>query len=134
MDCPRCHLSLMTTDYEGVEVDMCSQCWGFWLDSGELEQILERRTLEFTPDERRQILDARTAFSTGPTDPAPCPKCGKTMNRLSYDESVHLVIDQCRDHGVWLDTGEIKKIQAIADRSEAIHRMLLTKLGIIPGA
>ena len=32
------------------------------------------------------------------------------------------------------DEERLAAIQAIADRSEAIHRMLLTKLGIIPGA
>ena len=130
MQCPRCQLPLSTVIYEGVETDMCEQCWGFWLDSGELEQILERRVLEFSDEEQRQILDVRKAPAKGPLDPAPCPKCGEVMKRAVYNMSVCLVIDVCSQHGVWLDTGEIKTVQALAEKSANIHRMLLKKLGM----
>ena len=63
-------------------------------------------------------------------DPAPCPKCATIMKREHYDESVQLVIDVCPEHGVWLDTGEIKKVQAVAEKSQNIHRMLIKKLGL----
>ena len=130
MNCPRCALPLKTLDYEGVETDMCESCWGFWLDTGELEQILTNRGLEFSEEEREAILDLRGASNPGATDPASCPKCGSVMRRAHYDESVHLVLDECPDHGVWLDTGEIKKVQALAERHIGVHRMLLRKLGL----
>jgi hypothetical protein len=41
------------------------------------------------------------------------------------------VIDKCPDHGTWLDTGEIKKVQAVAERSAVVHKLLLKKLGLI---
>ena len=78
----------------------------------------------------QQILDVRTAPLTGPADPAPCPKCGSIMQRAHYDSSVHLIIDRCLEHGVWLDTGEIKKVQALAEKSAGIHCMLVKKLGL----
>ncbi len=130
MDCPRCRLPLKKVDYEGVETDMCESCWGFWLDTGELEQVLARKRLEFSNAEREAILDVRTASRGGPTEPAPCPVCSTTMERLHYDESVHLIIDRCAQHGAWLDTGEIKKVQALAEKSMAVHRMLIKKLGL----
>jgi Zn-finger nucleic acid-binding protein len=129
MKCPRCKLPLLKTDYEGVETDMCSTCWGFWLDRGELEDVLDKRDMSFSESERRTILDLKSASDPGPTAPAPCPKCGQVMKRFHYDEAVHLVIDRCEDHGIWLDTGEIKKVQALAERSEAVHKLLLRKLG-----
>ncbi len=132
MLCPRCRLTLHPVDYEGVEVDMCDGCWGFWLDSGELEELIEKRDLTFTPEERAVILDVRGASKTGPTAPAACPVCRKTMRRVHYDSVVHLVIDRCPDHGVWLDTGEIKKVQALAEGSREYHRLFLQKLGLIP--
>jgi Zn-finger nucleic acid-binding protein len=134
MKCPRCNVPLQKVDYEGVETDMCDQCWGFWLDTGELEQVLDRKKFVFSEKERKQILDLMSASDQGPTEPAPCPRCGETMERFHYDESVHLVIDRCDEHGVWLDTGEIKKVQAVAETSGAIHRMLLRKLGALAGA
>ncbi len=130
LNCPRCKLPLRNVDYEGVEVDVCDACWGFWLDTGELEEILANRTFEFSDEEREQILNLRDASSTGTQEPAPCPKCGTEMARAHYDESVHVVIDQCSSHGVWLDTGEIKKVQALAEKSAGVHRMLVRKLNL----
>lgn len=134
MNCPRCKLSLRKVDYEGVEVDMCDTCWGFWLDTGELEDVLEKRNLSFSKDERKAILDLKAASKKGPTAPAPCPKCEKVMKRAHYDSVVHLVIDRCEEHGVWLDTGEIKKVQALAEKSQEVHKLLLKKLGLISQA
>ena len=131
MDCPRCRLALRRVDYEGVEADLCDECWGMWLDTGELEEILAKRSFEFNETEREQILDLMDASSAGPTDPAPCPRCGKTMRRRVYDEAVRIVLDGCPEHGVWLDTGEIKKVQAVAEKSGAVHKLLLRKLGML---
>jgi len=131
MKCPRCKLPLRQVEYEGVETDMCDACWGFFLDTGELEEILEKRALTFSKEEKKQVLDIRTASATGPTAPAPCPKCGEIMKRVHYDQAVHLVIDRCDEHGIWLDTGEIKRVQALAEKSEALHKLLLKKLGAL---
>lgn len=130
MNCPRCHLSLVPVDYDGVQVDLCEQCWGMWLDRGELKQMFGAGQLDFSKEERERILDVRKAWDQGPEEPAACPKCGKKMQRLSYDASVHLMIDRCPQHGTWLDTGEIKKVKAIAEKSRAVHRLLLEKLGL----
>ena len=61
MNCPRCRLALRRQDYEGVETDVCDSCWGFWLDTGEFEDILERRDLSFSDEEREAILNLRSA-------------------------------------------------------------------------
>lgn len=42
MNCPRCNVTLLMTDRQGVEIDYCPQCRGIWLDRGELEKIIER--------------------------------------------------------------------------------------------
>ena len=132
MNCPRCKLPLRKMNYEGVDTDMCDSCWGFFLDAGKLEEVLTRHQFSFSREEQKEILDVRSGAKTGPTAPAPCPQCGQTMKRFHFDQSVHLVIDRCEDHGIWLDTGEIKKVQALAEKSQAIHKLLLKKLGLIP--
>lgn len=131
MLCPRCRLPLRTVEYEGVEADMCDACWGFWLDCGELEEVIRNQDLSFSTQERDRILDVRGASAAGPTEPAPCPECGRVMSRVHYDSMIHLIIDRCQDHGVWLDTGEIKKVQALAARHGEYHTILLKKLGLI---
>ncbi|MEM7167833.1 MAG: zf-TFIIB domain-containing protein [Planctomycetota bacterium] len=131
MDCPRCELGLAKTDYEGVAVDMCNECLGVWLDNGELQLILDLDRFQFSAAEKAALLDPNRHLRPGPTEPAACPRCGETMRQQHYDAAVHLIIDQCRKHGVWLDTGEIKQVQAISEQSQAIHRMLLQKLGLL---
>lgn len=38
--CPNCNASMQAVQRSGVELDMCPQCRGVWLDRGELEKIL----------------------------------------------------------------------------------------------
>jgi len=39
MHCPKCGMTLRTTEYHGVEVDRCDNCQGTWLDKSELEKV-----------------------------------------------------------------------------------------------
>lgn len=39
MTCPRCSSELRPNRRENVEIDVCPQCRGIWLDSGELERL-----------------------------------------------------------------------------------------------
>jgi Zn-finger nucleic acid-binding protein len=43
---------------QGVEVDVCPECWGIWLDRGELEKLAERMA-EPGRDEPRLWSDRR---------------------------------------------------------------------------
>jgi len=40
-NCPRCNVQFKIIDYDGVFVDFCPQCEGFWFDRGELLKILQ---------------------------------------------------------------------------------------------
>ncbi len=130
MDCPRCKLPLREVRYESCQTEMCDNCWGLWLDTGELEGVLNDHTFSLSDEERSHVLDAMTASHPGPQDPIPCPACGKVMDRVHYDQSVHIVLDRCADHGIWFDTGEVKRIEAVSDTSEKIHQMVVRKLGL----
>lgn len=39
--CPNCNGSMQNVSRSGVEIDMCPNCRGVWLDRGELEKLLE---------------------------------------------------------------------------------------------
>ena len=41
MDCPTCHNAMITLELADVEIDHCTSCGGIWLDSGELELLLD---------------------------------------------------------------------------------------------
>ncbi|MEX1254946.1 MAG: zf-TFIIB domain-containing protein [Dehalococcoidia bacterium] len=40
MRCPLCDVSMKEIDRRGVEVDICPECKGVWLDRGELDKLL----------------------------------------------------------------------------------------------
>ena len=43
MKCPKCaQANLVTTDRQGLEIDVCPTCRGVWLDRGELDKLIER--------------------------------------------------------------------------------------------
>ncbi len=48
MRCPKCGMELIEIDYKNIKVDKCSECYGVWLDAGELEAVskLEKTGLD----------------------------------------------------------------------------------------
>ena len=44
MSCPRCDGTLKESNFEEVLIDTCDKCGGVWLDSGELEQLMQKET------------------------------------------------------------------------------------------
>ena len=46
MNCPNCKIPLVMSDRQGIEIDYCPECRGIWLDSGELDKIIERSVNE----------------------------------------------------------------------------------------
>jgi uncharacterized protein len=44
MQCPRCDGSLKENMFEDVTIDICDNCGGVWLDSGELEQLTRKES------------------------------------------------------------------------------------------
>ena len=41
MKCLRCQNPLRKRSRDGIEIDICANCGGVWLDRGELEKIIE---------------------------------------------------------------------------------------------
>lgn len=39
--CPKCAAPLVPMPFRGIEIDKCSGCAGVWLDTHELERIVE---------------------------------------------------------------------------------------------
>ncbi len=43
MNCPRCkQQTLEERTRQGVEIDICEECRGVWLDKGELDRFIEK--------------------------------------------------------------------------------------------
>jgi Zn-finger nucleic acid-binding protein len=53
--CPACHVTRQSTERRGIEIDVCPNCRGVWLDRGELDKLLNR---EAASTRRRAAADS----------------------------------------------------------------------------
>lgn len=114
MECPRCDGKLAPHNYEGVEIDSCEKCGGSWLDLKELTHIIQNEEESFSKELVEKTI--RAEFAGIPDEEnevhESCPRCGDKMHPLNYAYSSGIIIDRCPKHGVWLDKGELEKVQA----------------------
>jgi Zn-finger nucleic acid-binding protein len=112
---------LADAEYEGEQVHFCGTCWGYWLTRQQLDQITTQVKYRFGRSESRAIaetLDARGDANRQGSEHevVSCPVCGIPMKRKRYASSCPVQIDECDEHGLWLDTGEIKDLQVFIER------------------
>ena len=119
MDCPRCNLALKAQKYEGIDVDTCTACYGYWLDTGELEAITSKKGYKWGKSEKEDILhEIAKVNAQGKAkvdEDAACPKCQGKMEKVSFGGKSGITIDRCAAHGVWLDSKEMKQVQVWAE-------------------
>lgn len=113
--CPRCNVRLETIDLK-IEgkflIERCETCLGLFFDPGELEALLQATVSNvFTVD--RQELDVinrtKRACDYG-VSYIKCPVCARIMNRVNFGAKSGVIVNRCRDHGVWLDGGELRHL------------------------
>jgi Zn-finger nucleic acid-binding protein len=123
--CPRCKGELRSRTLGTASVAECGACGGLWLSEEHFERVCERADGE--EQALRGLLLHRPAIAPPRESQlryVPCVECGELMNRRNYASSSGVILDVCRDHGVWLDHAELDKILAFVragglDRSRA---------------
>lgn len=102
MQCPKCNSLLMGATKRGIDVDLCSNCKGMWLDLNELDELEDH---EFSDDENKGTLIFRDVESK-----LNCPHCSSLLKSFHY-RFYDLILDYCpNQHGFWLDEGEDAKV------------------------
>ena len=111
MNCPTCKSAMITLELAEVEVDHCVHCGGIWLDTGELEVLMD------DPVKAKHLLDSFQEDTAVAEQPRRCPICERKMAKVVVGRSKPpLLIDKCRrTDGLWFDKGEL---QGILDRGE----------------
>lgn len=120
MKCPGCKRNLRKEKYESTIVDRCTGCGGVWLDEGEIVSILKDVSKEFSEELKIKAFQTNASgLSSASNVPAnlPCPKCNVSLDTYQYALNSGVYIDRCQNkHGLWLDAGELEKIQIIYER------------------
>ncbi len=127
MDCPTCRNTMITLELADVEIDHCTSCGGTWLDTGELEILME------DPAQARRLLRSFRQSSSTAEMPRKCPICDRKMAKVAIGRSDPLLmVDKCpRDDGLWFDRGELQQILTRADLGDGnrIQQLLADMFG-----
>jgi Zn-finger nucleic acid-binding protein len=101
MLCPVCNEPMIVLELNKVEIDYCSNCEGIWLDSGEIEILLE--------SEKEKLKNFFKEDPDHSEKPYKCPICSKRMVKVHVGDTKDILIDKClNEHGLWFDKGELK--------------------------
>lgn len=108
--CPRCSSPLRSRIVDGFAIVECSSCAGLWLSPGVLERLCERadeadlaaRVLA-GPAHAGTVVEQKVAY-------LPCALCTELMTRRNFAGASGVIVDVCREHGLWLDHGELERI------------------------
>jgi len=110
LTCPGCGRPLLATAVGGVSLDQCRACGGVWVGQHNFEQIAADKA------ERGEVLGAlpgegpKVAVQLGAVHYRPCPQCARLMNRTNYGHISGVVLDVCKDHGLWFDKDKLREV------------------------
>ena len=115
LNCPDCRCALESLQLGGdepLELDRCPDCLGLFLPLGALERLVAQEGRSALRIDHRllQSLSETPRASQTAWRYRPCPSCGTLMNRTLHGKRSGVVVDRCRDHGLWLDAGELRQL------------------------
>ena len=113
--CPDCDIPLHTLDLQ-VEnkffIERCDTCLGLFFDPGELEALMDKSVSNVFSINRNRLdaLVREQRDGDGKVAYRKCPVCKELMHRINFGARSGVIVDQCKTHGVWLDSGELKRL------------------------
>ncbi len=110
--CPRCTVDLREVTVGGHQLRECTTCGGLWVKKDMFQDICTRE------EEQEAVIGLGEHAEPPGVLPGkgdgrvyiPCPDCGKLMNRQQFAGCSHVIVDLCREHGVWFDRHELRQI------------------------
>ena len=123
MNCPACKETLVILELHSIEIDYCTQCFGIWLDAGELELMIDDET------ERAKLVQSLAIIRNVKEKKLRCPVCRKKMEKVKHHQ-VDIIADKCvKNHGIWFDRGELEEIiKSTSAQGENKFTILLKEL------
>ncbi len=117
LPCPRCAKTRLINRRVGeFMVDECPSCSGMWVDIAAFERIVnqqaERQDRELRHEGAGGGQPVRTKLEPEKVVYLKCPDCQRHMHRRNFARASGVIIDECKEHGVWLDCDELGKIAA----------------------
>ena len=131
--CPCCERWMASRAVGGLEIHECGKCHGLWAPEDRFESLVDRAA---------KLVQEKAA---GGEQPAPrvdggnpagskveyrrCPECDELMGRRNFRKRSGVIIDQCHQHGTWLDAHELERIAGfvLSGRAAKFEKMAATE-------
>ncbi len=130
-NCPRCKVRLNLMNIEEIVLRECRKCDGLWADAQTFEDICasrENQTSVLSWISNRQPAAENKFFDK--ISYVPCPDCKQLMNRSNFAHSSGVIVDICKQHGVWFDVEELPHIIEFIKKGGLDHARQKEKLEI----
>ena len=120
MKCPRCRSVLRVVEYDGIQIEVCSDCRGEWLHAEELEKIVEHHDHVFSARDIAALETVNrplTPMEEQDRDILNCPHCETIeMERFNYADASDLQLHKCPEcGGIWADKDQLEKVEELVD-------------------
>ncbi len=104
--CPRCQGRMLEEALDDALVLSCSACGGVFLTRAVIDRL-----------DQPGSGALRLAFPRRPRAPEPtvvrylsCPLCAARMNRVNFARTANVIVDVCKEDGMWFDAGEVHAV------------------------
>jgi Zn-finger nucleic acid-binding protein len=114
-DCPACQIPMTSLNVglrEVFLIEQCPRCQGLFFDLNELQTLLDDGVARVHEVDHQLLtaLSNQSVKTETKISYKPCPDCQELMNRVNFGPRSGVVVDRCRNHGVWLDAGELRRL------------------------
>lgn len=107
-ECPRCKTKLQLIEIEDISFSECERCDGVWTDVETFETICANNEKQAAVlGKLDEIIDHVTPTKI---QYVPCPECKHLMHRNNFARSSGVIVDTCKNHGIWFDAEELPRI------------------------
>jgi Zn-finger nucleic acid-binding protein len=106
--CPRCDINLKLIEVNEIRFAECEKCEGIWSEIETFEIICANRENQSAVLKKFDKILHHPKLQ--PIKYVPCPDCKNLMNRSNFAKISGIIIDSCKEHGVWFDANELPSI------------------------
>ncbi len=119
--CPRCHVELDGSTFDGLPLEMCGTCMGALIRQRDLVRLLDALSSAVAEEISH---DQEITPVTDHAGHANCPGCGDHMSTFGYMGSKLVTVDRCnRCALIWTDSEELSVMATLFARTN--HRRTL---------
>ena len=128
--CPSCECWMTPREVGGLVVQECPKCNGLWAVKNVFDSLVDRATSAARENAQAGEIAAPRVDggnpASGRVEYRRCPTCDAMMARRNFRKRSGVIIDQCHEHGTWLDANELERIAGfvLSGRADALEKTL----------